>query len=386
VRHLDRDLKLLALANLLFAFGVGLYLQLLFVYALDLGASRFTLGLLNAIMLAMVALGNVPGAWAARRFRLKPVIVAVWWLTVPAALSFYLAPSWPWLIPGLVISGLYMANNPAFKSYIYLKSEPSRVARNITLVFAMYPLGLVIAPLVGGHVAATYGMRTVFLVSIVMYVLSASTATMIRNTPYHTADAPLSLSALRRNRRFRRYLVFFLAGFLAVYVGQAFLNPFLAQVHGQGYAALGVYASLAALGAAVLTPAMGRVTDLYGPRAGIAGVLTFLLVGAVLLLAGWNPLVWGIAMLFCGAFDALRFVATGIVGDSFQGMPLAWGYAIFDTVMGIPMAGGAILGGLLYGIAYSLPFFLVIAVAAGLLILLLITGRGSGREALHAAD
>jgi MFS family permease len=386
VRHLDRDLKLLALANLLFAFGVGLYLQLLFVYALDLGASRFTLGLLNAIMLAMVALGNVPGAWAARRFRLKPVIVAVWWLTVPAALSFYLAPSWPWLIPGLVISGLYMANNPAFKSYIYLKSEPSRVARNITLVFAMYPLGLVIAPLVGGHVAATHGMRTVFLVSIVMYVLSASTATMIRNTPYHTADAPLSLSALRRNRRFRRYLVFFLAGFLAVYVGQAFLNPFLAQVHGQGYAALGVYASLAALGAAVLTPAMGRVTDLYGPRAGIAGVLTFLLVGAVLLLAGWNPLVWGIAMLFCGAFDALRFVATGIVGDSFQGMPLAWGYAIFDTVMGIPMAGGAILGGLLYGIAYSLPFVLVIAVTAGLLILLLITGRGSGREALHAAD
>jgi len=386
VRHLDRDLKLLALGNLLFAFGVGLYLQLLFVYALDLGAPRFTLGLLNAIMLAIVALGNIPGAWAARRFRLKPVIVAVWWLTVPAALSFYLAPSWPWLIPGLVISGMYMANNPAFKSYIYLKSEPSRVARNITLVFATYPLGLVIAPLAGGYLAAHYGMRTVFLVSTVMYVLSASTATMIRDTPYHTADAPLSLGALRRNRRFRRYLVFFLAGFLAVYVGQAFVNPFLAQVHGQGYVALGVYGSLAALGAAVMTPAMGRVTDLYGPRAGIGGVLAFLVVGAALLLVGWNPLIWGMAMLFCGAFDTLRFVATGIVGDSFQGMPLAWGYAIFDTVMGIPMAGGAILGGLLYGISYSLPFVLVIAVAAGLLFLLLVTGRGSGREALQAAD
>lgn len=386
MRHLDRDLKLLALGNLLFAFGVGLYLQLLFVYALDLGAPRFTLGLLNAIMLAIVALGNIPGAWAARRFRLKPVIVAVWWLTVPAALSFYLAPSWPWLIPGLVISGMYMANNPAFKSYIYLKSEPSRVARNITIVFATYPLGLVIAPLAGGYLAAHYGMRTVFLVSTVMYVLSASTATMIRDTPYHTADAPLSLGALRRNRRFRRYLVFFLAGFLAVYVGQAFVNPFLAQVHGQGYAALGVYGSLAALGAAVMTPAMGRVTDLYGPRAGIGGVLAFLVVGATLLLVGWNPLIWGMAMLFCGAFDTLRFVSTGIVGDSFQGMPLAWGYAIFDTVMGIPMAGGAILGGLLYGISYSLPFVLVIAVAAGLLFLLLVTGRGSGREALQAAD
>ena len=386
MRHLDRDLKLLALGNLLFALGVGMYLQLLFVYALDLGASRSTLGLLNAIMLAMVALGNIPGAWAARRFRLKPVIVAVWWLTVPAALCFYLAPSWPWLIPGLVISGMYMANNPAFKSYVYLKSEPSRVARNITIVFASYPLGLVIAPLVGGHLAAQYGMRTVFLVSLVIFVLSALTATMIHDTPYHTADAPLTLTALRRNRRFRHYLVFFLAGFLAVYVGQAFVYPYLAQVHDQGYAALGVYASLAALGAAVMTPAMGRVTDLYGPRAGIAGVLAFLLVGAGLLLAGWNPLVWGLAMLFCGAFDTLRFVATGIVGDSFKGMPLAWGYAIFDTVMGIPMAGGAILGGILYGISYALPFVLVIAVAAGLLVLLLVTGRRSGREAFQAAD
>ncbi len=395
MRHLDRDLRLLALGNLLYAFGVGMYLQLLYVYAAeDLGASRFTLGLLSAIMLATMALGNIPGAWAARRFRLKPVIVAVWWLTVPAALTFYLAPSWPWLIPGLLITGLYQANNPAVKSYIYLKSEPARVARNLTIVYGAYPLGLVVAPLIGGWLAAEHGMRTVFLLSIVMFILSSATASLIHDTPYHTADAPLSLGALRRNRRFRRYIGFFLAGYLAVYIGQAFLNPYLAQVHGQGYGALGVYASLAALGAAVLTLGMGRVTDLYGPRAGISGVLLFLLVGATLLLAGGNPLAWGLAMFSCGAFEALRFVAAGIVGDSFTGMPLAWGYAIFDTVMGIPMAGGAILGGLLYRTSYALPFVLVIAISAGLLILLLVNVKRpatgdqdwSGREAAEATD
>ena len=386
MRHLDHDLKLIALAILFFALGVGMYLPLLFVYALDLGASRFTLGLLIAIMLATTSLANIPGAWAARRFRLRPVIVGVWWLTVPAALSFYLAPSWPWLIPGLLITGLSMANNPAIKSYVYLRSEPSRVASNLTIVFGTYPLGLVVAPLVGGYIASGYGVRTVFLMSLVMYVISSGIVSLIHDTPYHTADAPLSLGALRRNRRFRQYVVFFLVGFLAVYVGQAFINPYLAQVHHQGWTALGIYASLAALGAAVMTPGMGRVTDLRGPRAGIGGVLAFLLVGAALLLVGWSPLVWGVAMLFCGAFDALRFVATGIVGDSFKGMPLAWGYAIFDTVMGIPMAGGAILGGLLYGISYSLPFVVVIAVAAGLLVLLLVTGRGSGREALQTPD
>ena len=385
MRHLDRDLRLMMLAVLLYALGVGLFLQLLWVYALNLGSSRFTLGLLNAILLATIAVGNIPGAWAARRFRLKPVIVAVWWSTVLAGLALFLAPSWPWLIPGLVIFGVTFANSPAMKSYIYLKSEPSRVARNLTLVIGAYPVGLVVAPLVGGQIAAHLGMRTVFLISTAIFVLSSLTITFIRDTHYHSADTPWSLRSLSRNRRFRRYLIFFVAGFLAVYVGQAFINPYLSQVHEQGYAALGVYSSLAALGAAVLTPAMGRATDLYGPRVGIAGVLVFLLAGAFLLLVGWNPLVWGLAMLFCGSFDALRFVAAAIVGDSFEGVPLAWGYGIFDAVMGLPMAGGAVLGGILYRIGYALPFVLVIVVSAGLLVVLVASVRTPADEDLADA-
>jgi MFS family permease len=380
VRHLDRDLRLTILAVLLYGLGVGLFLQLLWVYALTLGSSRFTLGVLNAIMLATMAAANIPGAWAPRRFRLKPVIVAVWWLTVPAGLALFLAPSWPWLIPGLVIFGLSFANAPAMKSYIYLKSEPSRVAGNLTIVLGTYPVGLIVAPLVGGQVAAHLGMRVVFLISTAFFVLSSLTITLIRDTHYHSAETPWSLSSLSRNRRFRRYLVFFLAGFLAVYVGQAFINPYLSQVHNQGYAALGVYSSLAALGAAVLTLAMGRATDLCGPRVGIAGVLVFLVAGTVLLLVGWNPVVWAVAMVFCGSFEALRFVAAGIVGDSFEGVPLAWGYGIFDAVMGLPMAGGAVLGGILYRAGYALPFVLVVVVSVGLLVVLLAGGRTPADE------
>ncbi|MFA4964772.1 MAG: MFS transporter [Thermoleophilia bacterium] len=386
MRHLDRDLKLLVASTVLFALGVGLYLQLFSVYALDLGASRFMIGVLNAAMLAVAAVSNIPGAWAARRFRLKPVIVVVWWLSVLASLSFFLAPSWPWLIPGLLITGLYFANNPAFKSYVYLKSDPARVARNFAAVYGSYPVGLIVAPSVGGALADRIGMRWVFLVSTGFFIASSLLITLIRDTTYHTADAPLSLRALACNRRFCRYLAFFLVGFLAVSMGQTFLSPYLAQVHDQGWTALGVYASLAALGSALLTVAMGRATDLYGPRASIGGVLVALLLGSVLLLTSASPLAWGFAVFFCGGFDALRMGATGIVGDSFTGMPLAWGYAIFDTVMGLPMAGGALLGGLLYRSGYALPFVLAIAIAAGLLVALAVTPRDAERRTLAARD
>jgi predicted MFS family arabinose efflux permease len=358
--------------NLFYALGVGMYLQLLFVYAMDLGASRFTIGWLNAVVFASIAAGNIPGAWATHHFRLKSIIVAVWWLTVPAAVSFALAPSWPWLLPGLVLSGLYMANNPAFKSYIWLRSAPGQVARSFTLVFAAYPAGLVVAPLIGGFLAARYGMPTVFWLSAVMHVASSAAVSLIRDTPSQASATPRELASTRHNRTFRRYVLFFLVGFLAVYVGQPFLNPYLAQVHGQGYAALGVFASLAALGAALLTPIGGRVADLRGARMSAAIILGLLLVGAVLLVGGPSWPFWAAAMFLFGGFDAFRFLATGIVGRSFGSLPLPWGYALFDTLMGLPMAGGAVLGGLLFRTGSALPFVLVAVVAAGLLAVLLV--------------
>ena len=368
--RLDRDLKLLSLANVLFALGYGLYVQLLFVYALDLGASRFTIGVLYAVMLLSIAAGNIPGAWASHRFRLRTVIVAAWWLTVPAAVCFALAPSWPWLVPGLVLTGFYMANNPAFKSYIALKSEPERMARNLTLVFGSYSAGLVVSPLVGGFIAGHYGMPVVFWASAVMYVASSLAATLIRDTPYHTRETPWSLAGVRRNRSFRRYVAFFLVGFLAVYVGQPFLTPYLKVVHDQGYTALGVYASLAALGAALLTPLSGRLADLRSPRESAGLVLALILAGTLLLLVGPSPIFWAPAMFLCGGYDAFRFLATGVVGRSFGDLPLAWGYALFDTMMGLPMAGGAILGGLLFKAGAALPFALVAGVTVVLLVAL----------------
>jgi predicted MFS family arabinose efflux permease len=374
VRIIDRDLKLLALANILYATGLGLYMQLLFVYALQLGASRFTIGALNAIMMATIMVINVPGAWAATRFRLKRVLVVVWWLLVPTSLSFYLAPSWQWLIPGLILFGLTFANNPAFKAYIYLKSEPSSVGASMAFVFASYSLGLVAAPLLGGWLADRYGMRTVFLISTLVYAASATTVCFLRDPPQHPATGAWRPADLLVNRAFRGHVAFFFLGFLAVFVAQPFINPYLAQVHHQGYAALGLYSSLLALGGVLSVQVIGRLTDRWGARAGGASVLGLMLVGALVLLVGANPGMWALAMVCCGAYNTFRYVPTMILPDSFGHMPLPWGYAIFDTVTGIPMVCGAVFGGLLYRISFGLPFKIAIVIVGGLLLLTIVRG------------
>lgn len=53
--------------------------------------------------------------------------------------------------------------------------------------------------------------------------------------------------------------------------------------------------------------------------------------------------------------------------------------------MGLPMAGGAVLGGVLYRAGYALPFVLVVVVAACLLVALLAGGRSPADESLAYA-
>jgi MFS transporter, DHA1 family, tetracycline resistance protein len=365
-----RDLRLLTLANLLFAVGLGLYLQFFYPYVRDLGAPAYMVGVMGAVLFFFTAAGYIPGAWLADHVRLKPVIVAIWWITVPAAISFALAPSWPWLFPGLVLSGIYMMNNPAFKSYILLKSEPARISRNMSYVLASYPLGIAVGPLLGGLLIDRYDMRLVFCVSAVFFALSSTAVTFISDTPYHAAGRPWKLDDLTGSRQFRRVLAFFFVAYLAAYLAQPFVQLYLKEVHGQGYVALGVFATIGAIGGSLITMVSGRTTDLYGARWGVGGVLACILLGAVLLLTGWTPLVWALAVFFYGAFDAVRFLAFGIAGRSFGGVPPTWGYAIFDTAMGVPMFVGSLVGGVLYEFDADLPFIVVTAMIAVMLVLL----------------
>lgn len=379
MRRRDRDLTLMTMGVVFWALGYGMYYQLLGVYALRLGASRLQLGMLAAVMLSVSAAGMIPGAWAATRYSLRWVIAAVWWITVLAALSYAVAPTWQWLVPGLVLSGFTTANNAAMKVYILLKSGPSRVAGTMGIVFGATQIGFIVAPLAGGFLAARLGMRTVFVISACMFVISSTCVTLIRDVPYHCPGSAPSPRALLANRPFHRYLGFFAVGFLAIYLAQPFVSPFLAQVHGQGYAALGIFAAVASVGGATLSAVMGRAADRWGSRAAIGLLLIVLLAGLALLLIAHTRPVFGVAVLCLGAFDAFRYVAYGVSARSFGGLELAWGYGIFDAVMGIPMTCGALLGGALYRQSYRLPFIVAIGLCAALLASLVLS-RGWGRQ------
>lgn len=171
----------------------------------------------------------------------------------------------------------------------------------MAFVFGAYSLGLVAAPLLGGWIADHAGMRTMFLISTLIYAASATIVCFLRDTPHHPPAGEWRLADLRANRAFRGHVAFFFVGILAVYIVQPFINPYLAQVHGQGYAALGLYSSLVALGSVAMVQVMGRHTDHSGARAGAASVLGLMLMGSLVLIVGANPGMWAVATVCCRA-------------------------------------------------------------------------------------
>ena len=134
-----------------------------------------------------------------------------------------------------------------------------------------------------------------------------------------------------------------------------------------------------ALGGVLVLQLVGRLTDRWGPRAGAGSALVLLLLGCLLLLVGADPAVWTIAMLCLGALDTFRLMPSMFLPGSFGDAPVQWGYAVFDTAMGVPMVCGAALGGLLYRTAYALPFQVAIGIGACLIVLVLLRGPLAGR-------
>jgi hypothetical protein len=48
-------------------------------------------------------------------------------------------------------------------------------------------------------------------------------------------------------------------------------------------------------------------------------------------------------------------------------VPMAWGFAVFDATMGIPMVAGSLLGGIFFRWSVRLPLIVVAILAAILL-------------------
>lgn len=369
-------------SNFTFAFGMGLYSFLMPAYMRSLGATPVVLGGFFSAMNLFSTLILIPGGIWADRYDRRTMLIVSWFMCVPVPFLWAIARHWTHLIlPYLLFFGSMFAN-AALGAYVAGSCDPKDVGRNYSLTFAAFPLGSVCSPAIGGWLAAQYGTRAVFYVAGAFFIVSAALMTRIapQRPPVHS-DGHLTLRSMVTG--IKPLLFWICLAFAVVFallsITLNFTTPYLQDVTALPLAQIGLFSSLGALGAALLTALWGRLGDWIGfPNALSLGLLVF--AGSLLLLVRSSllPLI-GLSFILRGAGDGVRTLMGAQIGRMSSPEELGRHYAIYNVLTGVGSTVGPYVGGALYELGPDRPFTVTAALSVAVALLAAAAGQRTQR-------
>jgi len=388
ISRMNRDIRLISLALLLWGFGEGLFFHIQPLYIEELGADPVQIGGLLSAMSVVSAVSFLPAGALADRLPRKWVMWGGWVLGLVAVLLIGSARTWRGLIPGLLLYSLSAYCMPVLNAYLAHAVGGRNLERTFTAVFAGYAAGGVVSPAVGGWLAEATTMRTVYFAAAALFALSGLIVLWVSPQP-----VPSRVEQGRRyrsllNRRFLRFVALTWLAFVAMYLGFPLAPNFLAEVRGWDVAWIGALGSFQALGMALVAPLMGRLDGgghgretgpSRGAQTGPSRRVRGLVVGQVLVwCASLLLLVTGafpglaLAYLLRGAYQGCRSLAqaraTRLGDEAERGLLLG----ATETTIAVAQVVASYVAGWLYAGDPAYPFVASLALIPVALLLVAI--------------
>ena len=154
---LKGNIGILFVTWLLLNFGHSIVMRFNGIYFSALGASDVILGLMGSLTFGMMALLQIPGGYLADAYGRRRIIVIFTTVMAFSTLIFAIAPSWQWIVVGLIISNIALLYQPALFS-IMMDSLPEKrraegfAITNISMIPAIF------GPIIGGFLIYKYGV------------------------------------------------------------------------------------------------------------------------------------------------------------------------------------------------------------------------------------
>lgn len=367
----DRNLRLLFGSLFLWLLGVGLYEGLLPIYARQLGASPVQLGTLFTLRNLGLAGGFLIGWLFVDRFSRRTLMLASWFCGLPVPLMLAAAPSYLWLLPGLLLYELTFFALPAISAYVTERVPPGQLASAFGAMGTITSMAFLVSPTAGGIIADRWDIRTVLVIAFALFL--ASTLLVLRLE----RSGPGTMPAHGAGRMTWADLVP-AAPALAVYVGVYFMvlltvpfvPPFLREVRGVSLSEIGLLGSLQAVGAVLLTPIAGRLGDRVGLTQTMHGQIGVHSAGILLTAYGPYGLLFPAAALRCRA--PLHTLAQAMVGATTPPAVLGRAFALAGMLSAVLAAAGAFAGGFAYRINPTYPLLMSVGVGALIVLGLLV--------------
>ena len=367
VHTLNRDLKILFVANLFASFGDGLTIYLLPLFIRDIQATPENVGFLFSVLTVASAVTIIPGGFLADKYDRKKILLLGWAIWTPVPLVFAFATLWTQLIPAMFFYGV-LISGPASSAYIVGCSDRSKMASTATMLAAAWGIGYTFAPSVSGLLAGTVGRQYVFFLTAIFYLITLVTLTQIssqRATPASTCPEDLVES---RNGKFEKRNIFYLSVlfasvmfFLALIF--ALVPQFLGDVYNYDVAQIGVFGSFTYFGGSTLSLMVGRIGDKRGKTVSISVSMLLVAISLGIFVSTGNFFVLILASFLRGASFPTWALIGATVGPIVPSASRARWISVVQTTAQVTSILAPYVGGVLYVASPQTPFLLTIVAA-----------------------
>ncbi len=349
---MTRDLRLVS--GSLFAWGVGeaLFFYFIPLYLAELGADPLQIGGILGLVGAVMLVTHIPAGALADRLGSRRLMIAGWATGLTAAVMMFLAPSLPLFVAGLMLynfTGFVMA---PLNSYITSARGRWSVARALTTTSALFNLGGVVGAPLGGLLGGRLGLRQVYGVTALIFLLSTLMITRVQHYSGNGVPARGSARALLRTPRFLGFVGVIFFTLFALYVNWPLTPNYLEQVHDVPLGMIGVFGSLNSLGMVVLNLTLGRLA----PRLGFVLAQVLVAGSALFLWRGTGALWFGMGYFLAGGYRAARNIAVSMVEGMVEPSRLGLAYGVLETASSLVMVLAPPVAGLLFRVDPPLPY------------------------------
>lgn len=357
---MSRDLILLGVSLMTWGVGEAMFFIFQPLYLQKLGANPVAIGAIFGAAGIAMTVAHIPAGHLADRIGRKPLLLLSWILAMASTWIMALAPSLPLFVIGMLFYNLTAFVSSPLSSYITAARGNLSVERALTMVSALYNTGAILGPWVGGQVGARFGLRSIYLISGVTFIISLLILLFVRPQPIDKQDSVETRSDKFVDRRFITYLsVLFLTGF-SMYLAQPLSSNYLQNQQHLSLEAIGILGSISSLGIVVLNLGLGNLKAYTGYLLTQLSVAIFTLI----LWRGTSFPWFCLGYFLLGGYRTSRSLATALTKNLVHQSRMGLAYGITETVGASAIILAPPVAGFLYlihpSLMYLVAFILII--------------------------
>jgi MFS family permease len=342
---IQRDLAIVAMSTFIWGLGEGL-----FIFFLPLALQRWNtdavqIGAVLSMIGVTMAAVQVPAGYFSDRFGPRPLIFASLLLGIASAIVMAAARSLPFFVAGLLAYGCTSFISAPMNSYVTSLRGSWTIQRAVTFRAGAFQVGAIVGPILGGWIANTAGLSSVFRYSAGLFLASTLVMSLARR-PIILEHQETSIHFVSpiANPRFLGLLSVVFLTIIALSVPQQLTSLYLQNVHHISIQQIGIMGTIASIGTAVIMFSLGNLHVSTGMLIGQLLLAAF----ALLMWQGQSAIAYFVGYFFVGGYQLYRSMALAFSRSLVKVGDTGLAYGLVETGNALAVVVAPLAAGFLY--------------------------------------